>query len=54
MGRSKELTEEQRGAIIYGYLKKDSYYTIVTFIDCRKSAVGEVIKKFCETGTMAS
>jgi transposase len=54
MGRNKELTEEQKGAIIYGYLKKDSYRAIATLVGCGKSAVGEVIKKFRETGTMDS
>jgi transposase len=54
MGMNKELTADQRGAIIYGYLKKDSYRHIADLINCGKTTVGNVIKKFRETGSVDS
>jgi Transposase and inactivated derivatives len=54
MGKNKELTVEQRGAIIYGYLRKDSYRHIANLIGCGKTTVGSIIKEFCETGTVDS
>src|SRR5581483_12329374 len=54
MGMNKELIADQRDAIIYGYLKKDSYRHITDLINCRKTTVDNVIKKFCETGSVDS
>ena len=51
MGSEKDLTATQKGAIIYGYLKKDSYRTIVANVGYKKSVVGNVIGKYRETGT---
>ena len=51
MGSEKDLTATQKGAIIYGYLKKDSYRTIAANVGCKKSVVGNVIGKYRETGT---
>src|SRR5271170_4926555 len=52
IGSEKDLTATQKGAIIYGYLKKDSYRTIVANVGCKKSIVGNVIGKYHETGTI--
>ena len=52
MGMNKELIADQRDAIIYGYLKKDSYRHITDLINCRKTTVDNVIKKFRETGSV--
>ncbi|CAG8658847.1 11532_t:CDS:1, partial [Ambispora gerdemannii] len=54
MGSEKDLTEEQKGAIVYGYRKNDSYRTIAANVGCRKSVVGNVIRRFCESGTVKS
>ena len=54
MGSEKDLTAEQKGAIVYGYLKNDSYRTIAANVGCGKSVVGNVIRKFCESGTVKS
>jgi transposase len=51
MGSKKDLTATQRGAIIYGFLRKDSYRTIAANIGCEKSVVGNIIRKYRETGT---
>ena len=51
IGSEKDLTATQKGAIIYGYLKKDSYRTITANVGCKKSVVGNIIGKYCETGT---
>ena len=51
MGSKKDLTATQKGAIIYGFLKKDSYYTIAANVGCEKSVIGNVIRKYRETGT---
>ncbi|CAG8552579.1 13649_t:CDS:2 [Ambispora gerdemannii] len=54
MRSEKDLTAEQKGAIVYGYLKNNSYRTIAANVGCRKSVVGNVIRKFCESGTVKS
>ena len=51
MGAKKELTPEQRGAILYGFDRNESYRAIATHIGCSKTVVGETIKRFLETGT---
>ncbi|CAG8456327.1 4916_t:CDS:2 [Ambispora gerdemannii] len=45
MGSEKDLTEEQKGAIVYGYCKNDSYCTIAANVGYRKSVVDE--STFC-------
>ena len=42
----KELTSEQRGAIIYGFKKEDSYRAIAKQVGCSKTAVSNTIKRF--------
>ncbi|CAG8438148.1 13344_t:CDS:2 [Ambispora gerdemannii] len=51
MKSEKDLTKEQKEAIVYGHRKNDSYHTIVANVDCRKSIVDNIIRRFCESGT---
>jgi transposase-like protein len=53
MGSKKDLTEGQRGSIIYGYLRKDSVRAIAAAVGCGRSSVYNVIKKFRESSTLA-
>src|SRR3954468_5599731 len=50
MGKSKELTQGQRGAIVYGYLCKDSYQTIANTVGCGKTTVYDILKRLEKTG----
>ena len=50
----KELTSEQRGAIIYGFKKEDSYRAIAKQVGCSKTAVSTTIKRYVETGSTES
>ena len=49
MGGNKDLSSEERGAIIYGYKRNDSYRTIAAHVSCSKSAVNSTIKRFLKT-----
>jgi transposase len=51
MGRKKELTAEQYGAIIYGYKRGDSYQKIADNVQCGKTTVHDTIKRFNNTGS---
>ena len=53
MGRKKDLTESQRGAIIYGHQRRDSLRTIAAAVGCSKSSVWNVIKEFSRSGAEA-
>jgi len=54
MIKRKELNSEQRGAIIYGYKSQDTLRAIATRVGCSKTTVGDVIKRFRETGCTKS
>ena len=45
------MTATQKEAIIYSYLKKDSYYTITTNVGYKKSVIGNIIGKYHKTET---
>lgn len=49
--KNKELTAEQRGAILYGYLRGDSYKKIAESVQCGKTTAFTVIKRYKETGS---
>ena len=51
---SKELTKEQRGAIIYCHQRGDSYRTIATTVGCEVSTVFDTLKRMDKTGTTDS
>ncbi|CAB4402436.1 unnamed protein product [Rhizophagus irregularis] len=51
---SKELTKEQRGAIIYCRQRGDSYRTIATTVGRGVSTVFDILKRMDETGTTDS
>lgn len=51
MGKKKELTAEQYGAIIYGYKRGDSYQKIADNVQCGKTTVHDTIKRFNNTGS---
>ena len=51
---SKELTKEQRGAIIYCHQRGDSYRTIATTVGCGVSTVFDILKQIDKTGTTDS
>src|SRR6185437_2826172 len=53
MGSLKDLTESQRGAIIYGYNRGDSFRTIAAAVGCCKSSVGNVIEEYKRLGAEA-
>src|SRR4051794_3950682 len=46
----KPLTPKTRYAIIYGYNCGQSGYKIAEQLGCNKTAVYDVLKRFCETG----
>ena len=48
---AKELTKEQRGAIIYCHQHGDSYRTIATTVGCEVSTVFDTLKRMDKTGT---
>jgi transposase len=52
MTKTKELTAEQCGAILYGYSRGDSYKKIAENVQCGKSTVGDAIKRYKETGSV--
>ena len=47
----KPLTPKTRYAIIYGYNCGQSGYTIAEQLGCSKTAVYDMLKRFCETGS---
>ena len=49
----KDLTESQRGAIIYGYQHGDSLRTIAAAVGCCKSSVGNVVEEYKRLGAEA-
>jgi transposase len=49
--KNKELTAEQRGVILYGYLRGDSYKKIAESVQCGKTTAFTVIKRYKETGS---
>lgn len=51
MDKRKELTQKQRGAILYGYKRNDSYRTIAFQVGCSKSAVASTVARFMRTGS---
>ena len=51
MGKNKELTKEQRGAIIFCRQREDTYETIVETVNCRISTVRDTINRFRNTGS---
>jgi len=51
MNKRKELTPEQRGAILYGYKHGDSFREVASHVGCSKTAVGKTIKRYLETGS---
>jgi transposase len=51
MVKTKELSEEQRGAIIYGYLRGDSYKKISEYVHCGKTTVYDTVKRYEKTGS---
>ena len=50
MGRRKDLTEDQRGAIIYGHQRGDSVRTIAVAVGCSKSVVQNIIQEYRQVG----
>src|ERR1044071_3178514 len=54
MGKNKELTAEQRGAIIFCHQRGDSYRTISETVDCGVSTVRDTIIRFRTTGLTES
>jgi len=53
MGRRKDLTEDQRGAIIYGHQRGDSVRTIAVAVGCSKSIVQNIIQEYRQVGAEA-
>src|SRR5581483_11669314 len=51
MGSEKDLTVAQKEAIIYGYLRGDSYHVIADNVGCKKSSVGNIIGKYRKAET---
>ncbi|CAJ0836854.1 17845_t:CDS:2 [Entrophospora sp. SA101] len=51
MGKKKELTAEQYGAILYGHKRGDSYQKIADNVQCGKTTVHDAIKRFKKTGS---
>ena len=54
MGRKKELTAEQRGAIFYCRQRGDSYQKIADIVGCGKITVFDTLKRYAKTGLMKS
>jgi transposase len=52
MGTNQDLTATHRGAIAYGHNQGQSIRTIAKNLGCSKSAVGVVVKRLKETGTV--
>ncbi|CAJ0879418.1 15300_t:CDS:2, partial [Entrophospora sp. SA101] len=50
MGKKKELTAEQYGAILYGHKQGDSYQKIPDNVQCGKTTVHDAIKHFKKMG----
>ena len=51
MDKRKELTQEQRGAILYGYKRNDSYRTIAFQVGCSKLAVASTVARSLSTSS---
>ncbi|CAJ0909597.1 11440_t:CDS:2, partial [Entrophospora sp. SA101] len=51
MGKKKELTAEQYGAILYGHKRGDSYQKIADNVQCGKTTVHDAIKRFKKMGS---
>ncbi|CAJ0840385.1 17480_t:CDS:2, partial [Entrophospora sp. SA101] len=51
MGKKKELTAEQYGAILYGHKRGDSYQKIADNVQCGKTTVHDAIKHFKKMGS---
>src|SRR5581483_7762441 len=49
--KNNELTAVQHGAILYGYLRGDSYKKIAESVQCGKTIAFTVIKWYKETGS---
>jgi len=54
MGRKKELTAKQCGAIFYCCQRGDSYQKIADIIGCEKITVFDTLKRYAKTGSMKS
>ena len=54
MGRKKELTAEQHGAIFYYRQHGDSYQKIADTVGCGKTTVFDTLKRYAKTGSMKS
>ena len=50
MGRNKELTEAQRGAILYCQKRGDKLCTIAETVGCGVTTVRDTLKRHAETG----
>ena len=50
MGRNKELTEAQRGAILYCRKRGDKLCTIAETVGCGVTTVRDTLKRHAETG----
>ena len=53
MGRRKDLTEDQRGAIIYSHQRGDPVRTIAVAVGCSKSIVQNIIQEYRQVGAEA-
>src|SRR4051794_26122820 len=51
MGRKKQLSTPQRGAILYGYDRGDSYSTIADAVGYGRTTVFDLVKCVAETGS---
>jgi len=54
MGKKKELTAEQRGAILFCRQRGDSYRKIAKTVRCGLTTIANTLKRHAETGTAAS
>jgi len=54
MGQKKELTEAQRGTIIYCRKRGDSIRCIAETVDCGATTVRATLKRYADTGQIAS
>jgi transposase len=54
MGRNKELTEAQRGAILYCRKRGDKICTIAKTVNCGVTTVRDTLKRHAETGQTQS
>ncbi len=54
MGRKKELTAEECGAIFYCRQRGDSYQKIADTVGCEKITIFDILKRYAKTDSIKS